>query len=91
MSCLPALKILDDEPLLVERMDGKEVKRVNPKAAKRQMSPFENDLRIVEVSLKSLEVDENSENTEGINNRAFALLYFYYLHRYHIFLFLSLN
>ena len=79
MSCLPALKILDDEPLLVERMDGKEVKRVNPKAAKRQMSPFENDLRIVEVSLKSLEVDENSENTEGIKNRAFALYFTFIL------------
>lgn len=64
LSCLPALKILDDEPLLVERMDGKEVKRVNPKAAKRQLSPFENDLRLVEVSLKSLEVNENSENIE---------------------------
>ena len=66
LSCLPALKVLDDEPLLVERMDGKEVKRVNSKAAKRQLSPFDNDLRIVEVSLKSLVVDENCKNDEGL-------------------------
>ena len=65
ISCLPTLKFLDDEPLLVERIDGREVKRVNPTKIRKQQSPFENDLKMIEVSLKSLEVDETVEVEEG--------------------------
>jgi len=65
ISCLPTLKFLDDEPLLVERVDGKEVKRANPTKIRKQQSPFKNDLKMIEVGLKSLEVDESIEVEEG--------------------------
>uniref|UniRef100_A0A7M5V0M3 Leucine-rich repeat-containing protein 56 n=2 Tax=Clytia hemisphaerica TaxID=252671 RepID=A0A7M5V0M3_9CNID len=67
ITCLPMLKILDDEPLLVERVDGQEVKRVNPRKVNRDEGAFENDLKLIEVSLKSLETEELVEENEDID------------------------
>lgn len=59
--------MLDDERFLIERIDGKEVKRANRKAKNDCLScggTLKNDLKILQESLKTLQVVEE-EFAEG--------------------------
>lgn len=63
LSRLPSLNVLDDEFLLVEKVDGVEVKRVNP--TKTKAKTYTNDLRIIADSLKSFDIEEDENTVEN--------------------------
>lgn len=66
--------MLDDERLLVEKINGKEVKRANPNTSmgnEETKGAFKKDLKILQESLKTLqmegeEFDDCTPESEGI-------------------------
>lgn len=62
LESLPQLQQLDDEPFLVEIIDGKAVKRVNPRSTN---NIYDADLKIVQDGLKSVENDESSDQSDN--------------------------